>query len=338
MMLSFSQLDASVVGCDSTESSQGAWRAHRLPLKLRSVYDEPPRFAVRRDCPSSVRLRFITDSLHVNLTLRFGEEAHPLYQGAVVVDNGEPAPFGPIKRVDDWKGTVLEKTDRTLHTIDIWLPHLCKTDVVSLELDDNSTFKPAPMLPLCWLAYGDSITQGFCASLPTQSAISRCALALNAEVRNLGVGGSSLCPQLADHLPGRSFDLISIAYGVNDFQTDVPLTSFRRNVHRLIDALHLAHPRCPIVLITPINFNSADRMNGLGLSIRDYRQALRDIAGKLDPLWVVDGETLVPGDPRMFEDWVHPNNAGFEQYARNLLPHFQRVLPGASMEEIQNRE
>src|SRR5947207_11384500 len=106
MQLSSAQLDEFAVGCEWAETVDGARRPHRLPAGLRPAYDDPPRFAVRRDCPSSVRLRFVTDSKKIDLALRFGPEASPCYRGAIVVDAAEPVGFGPSAISPRWQGTV----------------------------------------------------------------------------------------------------------------------------------------------------------------------------------------------------------------------------------------
>ncbi len=330
MQLTFEQLTEFAVGIESSEVMDGAWHAHRLPEQLGRVYDDPPRFAVRRECPSSVRLRFITNSTRIDAALRLGSEADPFFQGALVVDSAEPVAFGPAAACPQWEGNVFTKADRAARLIDLWLPHLCVVDVKSIRLDEGSEVRAAPPLPLRWLAYGDSITQGFCASLPTLNGVSRCARELKAALHNLGVGGSVLHPELAETLPRASYDLITIAYGACDFQVDVPLDSFQNNAQRLIDALHTHQPRCPIVVLTPILPEKDPGKNKIGLTFQDYRDALRTKCAAHPAVTVVAGETLVPADLVNFQDWVHPNDRGFELYARNLLPHLQRALATAA--------
>src|SRR5439155_6189668 len=143
MHLSSAQLDEFALGCEWAESVDGGWRAHRLPAGLRPAYDDPPRFAVRRDCPSSVRLRFVADSRKIDLSLRFGAEASPYYRGSIVVDASEPIAFGPQAASPWWHGTVLNRAEKTSRLIDIWLPPLCNNDVVALCLDEDFDVCPA---------------------------------------------------------------------------------------------------------------------------------------------------------------------------------------------------
>ena len=323
------ELERFVVGADATDIVRGELRFHRVPAKLRAAYDDPPRFGVRRDCPSGVRLRFRSDSTRVELELRYGKPAEALFTGATVVDRGTPAGFGPRGVVAQWRGSVFEQSSPTARLLDLWMPHLVNANVTGLWFDDGCTVFPAPSMPGRWLALGDSITQGFCGTHPTSTAVARCALALDLEVHNLAVGGSTLKHELAGSMPEGDFDLVTIAYGACDFQENVALDTFLQNATRLIDTVYDKWPQAAIILVTPLLWPaspSSPMRNALRLSPQDYRDALRSLALLRPFIHVIPGESMIDPDPRLFFDWIHPNDEGFAQYAENLLPHLRAAL------------
>jgi lysophospholipase L1-like esterase len=58
----------------------------------------------------------------------------------------------------------------------------------------------------------------------------------------------------------------------------------------------------------------------------DYRKSLLPLAKEFRQAHLVRGETLVREEDKWFVDGVHPNDAGFELYAKNLLPRLKRAL------------
>jgi hypothetical protein len=243
MKLALQKLQMFASGCYDSEIAEGVWRAHRLPAAMRPFYDTEERFQIRMACTSCVRLRFISDTKRLKVALRYGVEARSIYQGALLVDGKFTAPVGPKERREAWEGTVFEQPDAQERLFDLWLPHLCQADVVSIKLDDACSVVAAPQLSTRWLAYGDSITQGMTSSLPILSVIGRCALALNAEVHNVALGSATAESWMADTVPDGRYDLISIAYGTNEFNKDVPVSTYQQNVRRLAapKASHMSH-------------------------------------------------------------------------------------------------
>ena len=325
MKISLDHLQQLALGCFGSTLENNAWHTLRLPEPLADYYRQAEGSRIRLECPSSVRLRLVTNATRLSLELKFGAAARPLFQGVVLVDGIESSVFGPQEVQDDWQGVIFEQAEPVQRTLDIWLPHLCRTDITALEVNDGANIEAAPALPLRWLAYGDSITQGMTGTLPTRTHIARCALALEAEVFNLGIGGAKLDNVLGQNIPEGEFDLISIAYGTNDFNQNIPVETYIANARLLLTALR-DKTTAPIVLLTTLTWASRTQPNAAGLSLDDYRTALSELAGEFDNVHLVDGTSLIPDGEEYFVDNVHPNNAGFELYAKNLLPHLQQAL------------
>ncbi len=325
MEISFDRLQQFATGCFGSTSENQAWHALRLTAPLAAYYSQAEGSRIRLECPSSVRLRFITNATQVNLGMIFGAAARPLFEGVVLVDGKESSAFGPQEAQDDWRGVIFEQTEPTLRTLDIWLPHLCRTDITELEINDGATIEAVPALPLRWLAYGDSITQGMTGALPTRTHIGRLALALEAEVFNLGIGGAKLDEVLSQNVPDGDLDLISIAYGTNDFNQNIAVETYIANARLLLANLR-QKTAAPIVLVTTLTWANRTQPNAAGLFLDDYRKALTALASEFDGIHVVDGSSLIPDGEEYFVDSVHPNDAGFEIYANNLLPHLHQAL------------
>ena len=326
MNVSFEPIAQTAIGCFDGEVVNGAWHPQRIPGPLRPFYGREEASRIRMACTSGVRLRFRSDTTQVRLGLRYGVEARTIYRGAMLVDRQPAVAFGPEQRQEEWTGTIFEAPDRARRVFDIWLPHLCQADVLSLEVDDGSLFEPARPLPQRWLAYGDSITQGMTATLPVWSYVGRCALALEAEVRNVGIGGAVLNLRLAENIPDGRYDLISIAYGTNDFNRGIPPEEYRDNARRLVAALRAGHPHTPIVVITTLTWAGLSNPNKGGSTLEEYRQILDSLPREFPKVSLVPGNAMLTDEERWFVDKIHPNDAGFEEYAKNLLPYLRRRI------------
>lgn len=301
---------------DRAEIVRGGLVFHRFPAAFHSLYDSESS-RVRMQCPSGVRIRFVSDTLKVGLTLRYGEAARSLYRGTLVVD-GDLFPWGPDHFEAAWEGEIYHVEERKDRVFDLWLPHLCAVDVMSLTVDTGAGCRPAPPLARHWLALGDSITQGMTASLPTRTHTSILSLANGLACRNLGVGGTCFDERLAQLLPALPADFITVAYGTNDFAHSAPLETVRAGAAATLDGIARLFPGTPVFLVTPVTWVDAPDGNDLGLTFDVYRQIIREVGSHRPHVHLVHGEDMVPDDSTCFVDKVHPNNRGFAIYAENL--------------------
>jgi lysophospholipase L1-like esterase len=244
----------------------------------------------------------------------------------VVVDGRLKSAFGPATRQDIWEGVVYEQAYRRKHVFDIWMPHLVRADIISIDMDDDCILEAAPPLKLKWLVYGDSVTQGMTCTQPAISNIARCALALDAEAHNLAIGGATADSRLAETVPDIDWDIVSIAYGSNDWNQSLPVAGYVDNSRRLIEVLLRKRPGKPVVLITPVTYAGNPPPNKSGLSLDDYRKALTEMAVNRPGVFLMQGTKLVPDDEKWFVDKCHTNDAGMELYAKSLLPVLKEAL------------
>lgn len=327
-LISGDELDQFATGVMTSHRAKGAWRAQRLSEYLWKNYRARDGHALRMMQPTGVRLRFRTDASELRLCLRYGERSRTRFTGALIVSDrsGQSIlPVGPDHWQGEWEGSVFTASIQEMREFDLWLPHMGECDVVGMSVSENSAVEPLEKLPISWLAFGDSITHGMETPLPTDTAISRCALALNAEVINAAIGGGCIEASYAENLPEDNYDLITIAFGANDFHYGVPPETFAQLTRELVDACRSKYSDAGVVVITPLTDMKANLRNSIGMTISDYREALGNLS-QTDGVVVVPGNTLVPQMQEFFVDDVHPNRAGFHHYSENLIPYLQRAL------------
>ena len=169
-----------------------------------------------------------------------------------------------------------------------------KTDPVAVTEPSEVTTVPAIGEPVCWYALGDSITQGFysyfdengVAQLGLDGKRSWAQLVADKNgwnLTNYGVGGSgyvhpgTVLDKLdarahVDTIDFRGADLVTLAYGVNDWKYDMPLGSmddnvaqggtFYSNMRYCIEKIQSDEPLAKIIVISPINCNRYGSQEG----------------------------------------------------------------------------
>ncbi|MDO9540722.1 MAG: GDSL-type esterase/lipase family protein [Kiritimatiellia bacterium] len=332
MKLNFEQIQAVSLGCARLEKENAAIRIYRMPDKLGAEYEPYEAHRIRRDCPVSVRLRFRSNSRSLKIHLLYGAASREIYQLACIVD-GELILLGPSAVTASWNGEIPPLQKRAERLFELWLPSMVRTDIVSIELEDNASFAPAREHAFRWLAYGDSITQGMTVPNPAENHIALIARALNADVWNMGIGGGRMMAFLADTIPSFDYDIVTIAYGVNDFISNVPLSTYRENARNFFTSLLAHRPDSPVLAISPIPFLTDKKANTFGATLDDFHDALAAEASGFRNLIIADGRQLVPAEAGFFVDGCHPNAEGARVYAERLLPIMRSCLKPSQGQE-----
>jgi lysophospholipase L1-like esterase len=192
-----------------------------------------------------------------------------------------------------------------------------------LEGGQHRLYAPAPMRPARrYVAYGDSITQGYYASAIIRTYPDQVARRKNWSVVNMGFGGEPTVPSDGTAVGDLNGTIVTVAIGVNDWGQSKPLSTFVSDYKGLLDAIRAQQPQVSLYCLTPIWTGIEGLQNTQGLLVRDYRQAITTIVQQriaTDPnLHLIDGLTLVPNQLKYFVDGVHPNDAGFALYAAGL--------------------
>jgi lysophospholipase L1-like esterase len=267
--------------------------------------------------PASVRLEFVGDAEAVAIAYRtttddLGYRAagagttFSLWRSGRCLDE-QPAVSG--------QGTVrLVAGGDVLAPAVVYLPEGMKPVVQSLR-PEGGAIEPAPRGPR-WLAYGDSVAEGWAASSPALAWPAVAARAYRLEVFNLGYAGAARGEIVsAEQLASLPADVISVSHGTNCW-TRVPHSAgmMGEATRAFLEVLRQGHPHTPVVVASPVvRPDAEDAPNRLGATLAGLRAALEAAVRER-----IDGGdtrlTLLPGlellGARDLADGIHPGDGG----------------------------
>ena len=266
-----------------------------------------------------IRLHMRTDSTYLYLRAKVGKSfVGRDYFSFDVLVNGEPAGYLDCFDKDALQG-IHEKTfalGEGVKEVQLHLPHSVLTCLQEVSLEDGAFLEPVRREKKL-LCYGDSITLGYDAKRPSNTYAAKLADALGAELRNKGVGGDQVFPELPAMEEAFTPDYITAAYGANDI-THVTDAEFGRRYRAFLLAALEKYPNAKIFVISPIwrNDQGSDYLMG---TCEGMDRAVREQCAGLSRVTYIRGWDLVPHDPAYYGDgFLHPNDAGFAHYAQGV--------------------
>jgi lysophospholipase L1-like esterase len=174
---------------------------------------------------------------------------------------------------------------------------------------------PAPPQPR-WLAYGDSIVEGWIATGPVRAWPAIAGREFGLDVVNLGYAGAARGEIVsAEQIARLDAAVISVSHGTNCWSR-IPFSAemFRAQTRAFLSVLREGHPATPIVVTSPVIRPDAEAVpNRLGATLDDLRVVMEDvarerIAGGDDALTLVEGRGRLL--PRDLPDGIHPGDDG----------------------------
>jgi lysophospholipase L1-like esterase len=223
--------------------------------------------------------------------------------------------------------------------ITIYLPEGMRPTIFEVRPIAGS-LEAAPKGPR-WIAYGDSITEGWVASGPAFGWTAIAARQYGLDVVNLGYAGSCRGEiASAEQIAALPADVISLAYGTNCWtRTPHSRTLFRTGLHAFLEIVRQTHPTTPIVVASPIIRPDAESTpNRLGATLADLRGEVEDLitvlrdAGAAN-LHLVRGLPLLSG--HQLPDGVHPGDDGHHILAEAIGGAVARAVSGAVSKPVQ---
>lgn len=301
---------------------------------------DPSAGGYRWDNPGA-RVRFRTDARSLMVRLRYSE-AHssrtaraPI--GVFFID-GRTQPdwtfsshAREIVRPAELRDIALPAPKvRGFHDYAIVLPYGDSVDFVGLSVNQDARFEePAPRPRTRFVAYGDSVTQGFTASDIAHTYVYQTADARGWQMVNLGIAGRTSHVADAEVVGQANGDIVCVLIGVNDWQNGVPPQDYARTMDKFFAQLRAIQPDAPIYAVTPLWVHPDWKPQLARFPLESYRAELRAVtASRHDPrLHLIEGPDLIDHDLKYFDPVnVHPNDAGFAQMAQRLAGRLQ--LPG----------
>jgi len=325
MKLTLDQITEAARGVAYIYEEKGIVYLHRFTREQEAFYQKiKDEHYDRTYSTAGVVLEFDTDSTQLSLSVRArkGSSRH-WFVCSIFADgerlgelNGSFTPPEYAKAEGTW---TLKNGIKRIKIVFPWSAGAC---IENLTLDDEASFLPIrPDKKV--LIYGDSITQGYDASLPEYAYASILAEALGGNCINKAIGGEVFRPDLALLPDAGEIDLITVAYGTNDWSSKKPEV-LEKSAREFYSNLRKMYPNTKIVVLAPVwRVNWQDKKPGGDfLSVAPVLQRIAEEIGNTVFLDCLD---YIPRDKANYSpDGVHPNDAGFAYYAQALKVAFEQ--------------
>jgi len=200
----------------------------------------------------------------------------------------------------------------------VHLPWNMETVMQEISLDDGASLTPVrPAKKL--LCFGDSITQGYDALHPSRRYTAQLADLFGMEEYNKAIGGEKFFPLLATLPDDFTPDLITVAYGTNDWRRRDKAT-LEQTCRDFYANLRKTYPNTHIVAIAPLWRSVSVNVYDCGPFRKLPEIIARAIEG-IDNITLVDAYDFIPHYSDYFADLtLHPNGAGYDRYVAGLAP------------------
>ena len=287
----------------------------------RMVVDSPFRTA-----NPGARIRFETNASEFSLVLSFARfdsikgRVHWSSEAMATIDGIDTL---PILRIKGNSGPQINRIDlRSIDSrvIEITLPYADTVTFLGLHLPDGAELFPMkPETLPRYVAYGDSITQGFRAANVVETYPTRLARAKKWDLINMGFGSRRLTAPDGAVLARLKPDILTTLIGVNDCLQQKPFDRFTADLIGFVTEFRRSAPQTPIFWITPLPIAEPARWKH-SERLDAYRDASTDTLARLayPRLQVIPGADLIDPDPKLFSDGLHPNADGFQMIATRL--------------------
>lgn len=313
-MLTLNQIKDFVTGAVRTWEEDGYLYFSRFTEKQRDVIVER-EFLNREKATSGMRLEFTTKGGMLSFAYKaFSGCGLDNRFGVEIAYNGLPD-YHLFRTDIPAIGEVFYEVPHGTQAVrvTVYFPNLTGFALKQVCLPEDA----APVCrPLKLLAYGDSITQGCYATHVNQTYINILADNLDAELLNQGVSGDQFFAGNLDQ--GLSFkpDLITVAYGVNDWAN---CTLCSDSPKLFLEKLTSLYSDCPVFVLLPIWF-PAGKERYDGHTLQEGREFLTRVAKTFPLVTVIDCSSFVPHLQDYYGDCdlLHPSDMGFLYYGQAL--------------------
>jgi len=318
MKLNLEQLKAVTKGVAEVTEENGRFHFYRFTKVQRELYGElRPQYNEKVLATAGVRLALETDSEYLAFDYRLQTGSSRPYGFFDVYENGTlKHHFGDMVP-SKFEGRGEIRLSQGMKKVELYFPWSCITTLTNVEVADGAQVRPMEKKRRM-IALGDSITQGYSAIYPSLTYISRISDMLDAECLNKAIGGDKFFPELADSPDPQEPDLITVAYGTNDWSS-CTRDFVEEKCRQFYQALAKSYPNTQIFAITPIWRKDADKETKFGAPQPAVADLIADVCAEIPGITVIRGGGFVPWVEDFFEDErLHPNDMGFDFYARNL--------------------
>jgi lysophospholipase L1-like esterase len=310
------EIKSVATGCYSVYQTEGYYHFHRFPAEALEVFKTVPAWILRAQSTSGIRIRFRTDSRRISLAGNIGENT-PQTEPFIILCNDSVISELPERGVSGSFERDFLFPDGGERTFEICFPAYSIGTIRNIQIDKDASLVPVKRRGVMF-AMGNSITQTGGRYKGYTDIVAR---GLDLDLHEAGVGGHIF---EAESLPFAYVEnpaLITVAYGTNDWNGGRPV----ENARIFLEKLTLLYPEAPVILLEPIRrYKPVDDKGKLaknkeGEEINEYRRKLRKIVKDFDSVKVIAYKKLMPGNPELFSDGVHPTEEGHAIFGNNLL-------------------
>ena len=306
-------------GAVEIKEENGGIQMSRFTPAEREVYRKNASYTVRTFAASGMRLEFRTDARSFAWCGEASAASSRHFYYFDVAVNGvlcHHVGFESCQEQPEFRFEI--PLDGGVNEVCVYFPCLTRIELAEVDFSGESVIEPI-VKKRTMVCYGDSITQGYDAHYPSLSYPNQLADALQAEMFNKAIGGDWFNHPLAAVAERIRPDLITVAYGTNDWSHDTR-DHFMENAAAFFRNLTSAYPGVPMVAIQPIWRTQCEtRVTDVG-SFAEMYEMIRTMTAEYPQIRLVNGLRLVPHLPECFSpDILHPNDFGFQFMGRNLL-------------------
>src|SRR5215203_5416949 len=168
-----------------------------------------------------------------------------------------------------------------------------------------------------WVAFGDSLTQGYGANAGADYPAQLSKL-LGIPIQNLGVAGETSVDGLKRITDVEALEpqVVLLCFGGNDVLQSLSREQMYSNINAMIDRLHA---RGSFVVLIGIRGPSiVGDANAKGFKQLAQEKKVMHVPNLLDG---------IIGQPSLMSDYVHPNDAGYGKIAERLAEKLKPLLP-----------
>lgn len=240
------------------------------------------------------------------------------------IKNFNRGPIYPYKKYALSERHKTFKLPSGIKTVTVYFPWSVQGIIKSIEVDSMAFVRPI-LKKRKMLMYGDSITQGYDAAFPSHSYASELTDLLGSETVNKGIGGSVFMPKLVKTKGKNPPDIITVAYGTNDWNGS-NIADFKSRCLCFFEGLVTNYPNVPIFAITPIWRADCTEKRKFG-SFSQVSDIIKEVCRLYKSISFINGIDFLPKNTAYFRDsYLHPNDDGFSFYTKALSREIERYF------------
>lgn len=296
----------------------------RFPDTVLSLVAVKETWAVRSQCTSGVKISFLTNSDYLFIS-GVSYPNSPQCEPFILLVNEKLLESLPKANEAGYFSEIFElETSSDLKLVEIHFPAYARGAISKIGVARNAGLIPPPSRGIL-LAMGNSITQAGGAYKGYSSILARNS-GLN--LHNLGVGGHIFDSSFLPYAFVKDPDLITVAYGTNDWNGGRPPENIEAFFKRLVQLYEKTNIFVlePLHRYRPVNSESGElSRNRNGQDLDYYRNLIRNTALSYPNIHVIDYRNILMDDPDLFTDGIHPTLEGHRIMGNNLADEIRAL-------------